>query len=90
MQKSIFLYYLTGENKKEGWLAGGESVSELIIEIIGNVRLPGDIVLKVLVTHAYPALCDPMDYSPPGSFVCGILQARILEWVAIPFSRGSS
>ena len=35
-------------------------------------------------------LCDPMDYSPPGSSVHGILQARILEWVAIPFSRGSS
>ena len=31
--------------------------------------------------------CDPMDYSPPGSSVPGILQARILEWVAIPFSR---
>ena len=38
----------------------------------------------------YLALCDPMDYSPPGSSVRGILQARILEWVAIPSSRGSS
>ena len=35
-----------------------------------------------------PALCDPVDCSPPGSSVHGILQARILEWVAIPFSRG--
>ena len=35
-------------------------------------------------------LCNPMDYSPPGSSVHGILQARILEWVAVPFSRGSS
>ena len=35
-------------------------------------------------------LCVPMDCSPPGSSVHGILQARILEWVAIPFSRGSS
>ena len=34
-------------------------------------------------------LCDPMDCSPPGSFVHGILQARILERVAISFSRGS-
>ena len=33
---------------------------------------------------------DPMDCSPPGSSVHGILQARILEWVAIPFSRESS
>ena len=35
-------------------------------------------------------LCDSMDYSPPGSSVHGILQARILEWVAISSSRGSS
>ena len=35
-------------------------------------------------------LCDPMDCSLPGSSVNGILQARILEWVAIPFSMGSS
>ena len=35
-------------------------------------------------------LCHPMDHSPPGSSVHGILQARILERVAIPFSRGSS
>jgi len=35
-------------------------------------------------------LCDPTDCSPPGCSVHGILQAKILEWVAIPFSRGSS
>ena len=34
--------------------------------------------------------CDPMDCSPPGSSVHGIFQASILEWIAIPFSRGSS
>ena len=37
-----------------------------------------------------PTLCDPRYCSPPGSSVHGILQARILKWVAIPFSRGSS
>ena len=37
-----------------------------------------------------PTLCNPMDYSPPGSSVHGVLQARILEWVAISSSRGSS
>ena len=36
-----------------------------------------------------PTLCDPMDCSPPGSSVHGIFQARVLEWVAISFSRGS-
>ena len=35
-------------------------------------------------------LCDSMDHSPPGSSLPEILQARILEWVAIPSSRGSS
>ena len=44
----------------------------------------------VLVAQSCPTLCDPMNYSPPGSSVHGILQARILERVAIPFSRGSS
>ena len=42
------------------------------------------------VTQLYPTLCDPMDYSLPSSSVHEILQARILEWVAISYSRGSS
>ena len=46
--------------------------------------------LWCLVTQSYLTLCDPMDYSPPGSYVHGILQARILLWVPISFSRGSS
>ena len=37
-----------------------------------------------------PTLCDPMDHSLPGSSAYGILQARILEWVAMPYSRGLS
>ena len=37
-----------------------------------------------------PTLCDPMDCSPSGSSVQGILQARIMEWAALPSSRGSS
>ena len=40
--------------------------------------------------QACPTICDPRDCSPPGSFVRGILQARILQWVAISYSRGSS
>ena len=36
------------------------------------------------------SFCDPMDRSPPGSSDLGISQARILEWVAVSFSRGSS
>ena len=46
----------------------------------------GEDVSDSVVSHP----CDPMDCIPPGSSVHGILQARILEWVALSFSRGSS
>ena len=45
---------------------------------------------KLLVAHLCPTLCNPMDCSLPGSSVRGILQARILEWVAIFFFKESS
>ena len=48
------------------------------------------IYLCVLVTQLYPTLSDLTDCNLPGSSVHGILQARILEWAAIPFSRESS
>ena len=44
----------------------------------------------VLVAQLCLILCDPMDCSPPGSSIHGISQARILEWVAVAFTRGSS
>ena len=43
----------------------------------------------VLITQLCPTSCNPVDCSPPGSSVHGILQVRILQWAAIPFSRGS-
>ena len=43
---------------------------------------------SVLITQSCQTLCDPMDCSPPGSSIHGILQSRILEWVATSFSRG--
>ena len=46
--------------------------------------------VKSLVTQSCLALCNPMDCSPPGTSLHGILQARILDWIAIPFSRASS
>ena len=48
------------------------------------------VEVEVLVTQLCPTLWDPMDCSPPGSSVHGILQATVLQWVAIPFSSGSS
>ena len=48
------------------------------------------VSVKVLVAQSCLTLCDPIDCSPRGSSVHGILQASILEWVASPFSRGYS
>ena len=50
-----------------------------------KVELERPLKVEVSVTQSCPTLCDPMDYT-----VRGILQARILEWAAVPFSRGSS
>ena len=52
-------------------------------------RFPSTIFLDSIcsVTQSCPTLCDPMDSSPPDSSIHGILQARILEWVVISFSR---
>ena len=52
--------------------------------------LPNYLTSKVLVTQLCLTLCNSMDCSLTGSSVHGILQARTLEWVAIPFSRRSS
>ena len=51
------------------------------------------VCVCMVCVHTYsvlPILCDPIDCSPPGSSVNGISQARILEWVAMSYSRGSS
>ena len=44
---------------------------------------------KGLFAQSCVTLCEPMDCNSPGSSVHGIFQARILEWIAIPFSRGT-
>ena len=51
---------------------------------------PPTSLAELLVTQSCLTLCNLMDRRPPGSSVHGILQARILEWVTIPFSRASS
>ena len=45
--------------------------------------------VEVMAAQSHLNLCDPMGCSPPGSSAHGTFQAKILEWVAIPFSRGS-
>ena len=67
--------------------AGGFFTNWAIREaLIVYVKVKG----KSEVDQSYPTLCDPVDCSLPGSSVRGIFQARVLEWVAIAFSRGSS
>ena len=55
-----------------------------------QLRVEVEKKVKVFVAQSCPTLCGPVDCSPPGFSVRGILQARILEWVDISFSRGSS
>ena len=74
------------------------NISEVFGRVSGTQRVPQSISyhvvesvkVKVLVAQFRLTLCDPMNCSPPGSSVHGILQAGILERVAVPFSRGSS
>ena len=58
------------------------------IAFLPSVQLVGESESEV--AQSCPTLCDPMDCSLSGSSVHGIFQARVLEWVAISFSRGSS
>ena len=63
--------------------ANKSQINNFFKEVLG-------VVCAYSVIQSCPTLCNPMDCSPPGSSVHGILQARIVEWVSIPFSRGSS
>ena len=63
----------------EGWCSSGFCLTKTLV---------GPVSAKSF--RSCPILCDPMDCSPPGSSVRGILQVRILEWIAMPSSRGSS
>ena len=66
------------------------SLFPLLMKSIINALHYKEHLWEVLVTNLYQTLCDPIDCSQPGFSVHGILQARILEWVAIPFFSGSS
>ena len=67
-------------------LAGGFFTTEIFFFL----KSPYLLKVKVLATQSCLTLCDSMDCCPPGSSIHGILQARILEWVTMPLSRGSS
>ena len=55
-----------------------------------KIQLLTFLIHYMLVTQSCPTLCNPMNCNPPGSSVHRIFQLRILEWIAIPFSRGCS
>ena len=82
------------KNQKTKWISvfSAHKIKGLKAKLEGeDENVPqSKLTCGVLVAHSCLILCDPMDCSPPGSSVHGILQARILEWVAMPFSRGSS
>ena len=78
---------LAGENGymyMDGWVLcyWPETITTLFVNRLCEVKV------KMLVAQSCPTLCNPMDCSQPCSSVHAILQARIPEWVAIPFSRG--
>ena len=62
----------------------------MLPKVVKIACLPSCVCTCALVAQSYTTLCNPMDGSPPGSSTHGILQARILEWVNIPFSKGFS
>ena len=82
------------EDKEEGFLGWAFCISFLLLSLFKwhfVISTSGPFyLLKVKVAQSCPTLCDPIDCSPQGSSVHGILQATILKWVAVPFSKESS
>ena len=92
-QQSVRLYLRGFLQSEETVMASPEAIAkEDSADSLHNSTLSASrpMKVKVSVAQSYLSLCDPMDCSLPGPSVHGILQAEILEWVAIPFSRGSS
>ena len=69
-----------------GWIKGGFS-KEKVFEM--KLDVSRSCILCSVASILFDSFCDPLDYSLPGFSVRGILQARILEWVAVPSSKGS-
>ena len=72
----------------------GNSVCVLVyaseFSLMEMYLLPIFLQVFAKLLQSCPTLCDPVDCSPPGSSAHGVIQARILKWVAMPSSRGSS
>ena len=77
-------------SKRAGYLSSGSSPAFSCLQLIINVSFGVSYMLSPKLLQSHLTLCNPVDCSPPGFSVHGILQARVLEWVAMPSSRGSS
>ena len=71
-----YFFYFPSKLQCVEWPLGG-----ILVPVVSSAGFP---TVLLLLTQWYPPLCEPRDCSPSGSSVHGILQARILEWVAIP------
>ena len=80
------------ERQPSEWkkIIANEATDKELISKIHICRVTAAAAAAAKSLQSCPTLCNPIDNSPLGSSVAGILQARILEWVAISFSRGSS
>ena len=83
-KKAFYLKFIP--RKKIKWLCATFVFCHLSLHF--DIRMPACLPAKLL--QLCPTLCNPMDCSLPGSSVHGILQARILDWVAMASSKGSS
>ena len=72
------------------WMENHGHISRHVTRTFPNPQSLTDLSHECMLSPFSLTLCDPMDCSPPGSSVHGILQIRVLEWVATPSSGGSS
>ena len=79
-----------GASKGQG-CRGPRAVTPQLVEKVGEVAMDySSCCVRAKSLQSHLTHCHPTDWSPPGSSVRGVLQARTLEWVATPSSRGSS
>ena len=76
----------SGWNATPNTSISAPEIYEIYVRLLTSWMCRYCVCVCVWVAQSCPTLCDPMGHSPPGSSVHGILQARVLEWTAIPFS----
>ena len=81
---------ISGVQKSDSLICIHVSIIFKFFPHLGQHRILSRVPCAIHLLQSYLSLCDPVDCSPPGSILHGILQARILEWVAMLSSRGTS